>query len=157
MELLCRSKPSLLSSADQRSIAAGPVAHQEVSAMSPKTQHTCTGMLLIVAAFVRSSAAHYVAFLPLPHLLLLGLYKVSSENKYSGGSVNSCNFDGSSSTFTLTKIDSQRDLVNWTLVEDREVQSGCGEPVKRFNRVETIIYRVGAHPLLGLPSVLPSS
>lgn len=65
------------------------------------------------------------------------------EEKYSGGDINSCNFEGTSKSFTVTKIDGQKDLVNWTLVQDREVQQSCGEPVRRYTRVETIIYRVG--------------
>ncbi len=68
-----------------------------------------------------------------------GLYRMSAEQKSSSG--GSCNFDGATTTWTLTKIDSEQDALNWTVVEDRESQK-CGEPVKRFTRVETAIYKV---------------
>lgn len=71
-----------------------------------------------------------------------GLYRVAAEERFnSGGSGESCNFDGTTRNWYLTKIDEQRDAVNWTVVEDREVQK-CGEPVRRFHRVETVIYKV---------------
>lgn len=73
---------------------------------------------------------------------LAGLYKVAFESSSgNSGDSGSCNFDGSSNTWSITKIDNQTDAINWTFVEDREVQS-CGEAVRRYTRVESIIYKV---------------
>jgi hypothetical protein len=42
---------------------------------------------------------------------------------------------------SLTKVDSAKDMLNWTAVEDREVQR-CHEPVVRHTRTETVMLKV---------------
>jgi hypothetical protein len=45
----------------------------------------------------------------------------------------------------LSKLDSAPDMLNWTAVEDREVQR-CHEPVVRHTRTETVMLKVKPQP-----------
>lgn len=71
-----------------------------------------------------------------------GLYRVANEERMSGGGPSGgCDFDATSRTWSLTKVDSAKDMLNWTAVEDREVQR-CHEPVVRHTRTETVMLKV---------------